>query len=219
MRVERKTRRYDKERGCYVYDISFKTQTPLTERTIEVAEAFGLGVDEEQEHVLYEDFELKLAEGDIVYITGDSGIGKSVFLKALMHDLGEDVAVMVDITVDEDKPLIDLVGNSFGDSLEKLSLVGLNDAFLFLRRPEQLSDGQKYRFRIARLLDADKRYWICDEFCSTLDRTTARIVSYNIQKLARRSGSTLVVATTHEDLGEDLNPSVYIHKGWERRSR
>ena len=50
VRVERTARRYDPERGCYVYDISFRTAVPLTERTGKVAEAFGLGMDE-REHV------------------------------------------------------------------------------------------------------------------------------------------------------------------------
>jgi ABC-type ATPase with predicted acetyltransferase domain len=212
--AKRKTRRYDKERGCYVYDIAFKTQTPITERTIEVAEAFGLGIDEDHEHVLYDDFELKLAEGDIVYITGDSGSGKSVLLKAIAKDLGDEASLMEELLKDSDMPIIDLVGSSFHEALNKLSLVGLNDAFLFLRLPRHLSDGQKYRFKIAQLMDRGKKYWLCDEFCSTLDRTTARIVAYNIQKHARRSNSTLLVATTHTDLREDLNPSIYIHKGW-----
>jgi ABC-type transport system involved in cytochrome c biogenesis ATPase subunit len=210
-----KTRRYDKERKCYVYDIAFKTRAPLTERTLEVARAFGLGIDKEHEHVLFDDFEVKVQEGDVVYITGDSGSGKSVLLRALARDLGEEAVIMRELPVEEKLPIIDLVGSSFSDALTKLSLVGLNDAFLFLRLPGHLSDGQMYRFRIAQLLDRGKRIWLCDEFCSTLDRTTARIVSYNIQKLARRSGSTLIVATTHTDLGEDLNPSVHIHKGWE----
>jgi len=83
VRAERRTRRYDKERGCYVYDISFKTRVPLTDRTAEVARAFGLGVDGGREHVLYRDFELRLAEGDVAYVTGDSGSGKSALLRAL----------------------------------------------------------------------------------------------------------------------------------------
>ena len=66
VRARRRARRYDRDRGCYVYDIAFKTQAPLTERTIEVAEAFGLGVDETQEHVLYRDFMVKLAVGDVL---------------------------------------------------------------------------------------------------------------------------------------------------------
>ena len=214
VRVGRRVRRFDRQRGCYVYDISFKTQTPLTERTIEVAEAFGLGVDETQEHVLYRDFEVKLAVGDVVYITGDSGSGKSVLLRALHEDLGEEAATMEELEAPGDRPIIDLVGGSFREALRLLSRVGLNDAYLFLRRPSHLSDGQRYRFKIAQLLDAGKPYWLCDEFCSTLDRVTARIVAYNVQKLARRGGATLVVATTHTDLYEDLQPSVHIHKGW-----
>jgi len=214
VRARRRARRYDRERGCYVYDISFKTQTPLTERTIEVAEAFGLGVDETQEHVLYRDFEVKLAVGDVVYITGDSGSGKSVLLRALKDDLGEEASTMSELEAPGDRPIIDLVGDSFRGALRLLSKVGLNDAFLFLRRPSHLSDGQRYRFRIAQLLDMGKLYWLCDEFCSTLDRSTAKIVAYNVQKLARRSGATLIVATTHTDLLDDLCPSIHIRKGW-----
>ena len=214
VRIGRRVRRYDKKRGCYVYDINFKTQTPLTERTIEVAEAFGLGVDEEQEHVLYKDFEVKLTLGDVVYITGDSGSGKSVLLRALRDDLGDEAAAMEELEAPGERPIIDLVGDSFRDALRLLSLVGLNDAFLFLRRPSHLSDGQRYRFKIAQLLDRGRPYWLCDEFCSTLDRTTAKIVAYNVQKMARRSGATLIVATTHTDLFDDLSPSIHIHKSW-----
>jgi predicted ABC-type transport system involved in lysophospholipase L1 biosynthesis ATPase subunit/GNAT superfamily N-acetyltransferase len=189
VRAERRSRRYDSERGCYVYDISFRTRAPLTDRTMEVAKAFGLGVDDEREHVLYSDFELRLVEGDVVYITGDSGSGK-------------------------DRPIIDTVGGSFVESLGLLSRVGLNDAFLFLRRYGELSEGQRYRYRIAGMIDEGKAFWLADEFCSALDRTTARVVAFNIQKLARRSGATLVVATTHADFKEDLGPSITIRKGW-----
>ena len=207
-------RRYDKERGCYVYDISYRSGAELTERTLEVAEAFGLGISEEHEHVLYDDFELRLVEGDIVYITGDSGSGKSVLLKAIWDDLGQDATILNELEVPSNAPIIETVGSSFTEALKVLSLVGLNDAFLFLRQYSDLSEGQKYRYRIAQLIEQDKKYWLCDEFCSTLDRTTSKIVSHNIQKHARRSGKTLIVATTHEDLFTDLNPNIFIRKGW-----
>ncbi|MEM2738808.1 MAG: GNAT family N-acetyltransferase, partial [Candidatus Bathyarchaeia archaeon] len=54
--------------------------------------------------------------------------------------------------------------------------------------------------------------WILDEFAATLDRDTAKIVAYNLQKLARQQGKAVLAATTHTDLFEDLNPSVHIHK-------
>ncbi|MCW4050818.1 MAG: ABC transporter ATP-binding protein [Candidatus Bathyarchaeota archaeon] len=214
VRAQRRARRYDKERGCYVYDVAFKTVAPLTERTVQVAEAFGLGIDEEQTHILYDDFELHLADGDIVYITGDSGSGKSVLLDAIRRDLGDEAACMNQLTEPGDEPIIDTVGNTFKKALGILSRVGLNDAYLFLRRYHELSEGQRYRYRLAQLLDSGKKHWLCDEFLSTLDRTTAKVVAYNIQKQARRTGATLIAATTHNDLSRDLAPSIHVVKGW-----
>jgi ABC-type ATPase with predicted acetyltransferase domain len=114
--------------------------------------------------------------------------------------------------VDPDKPLIDTVGSTVEEGLKLLSKVGLNDAFLFVRRYSQLSDGQKYRYRLAKLIESGAQWWIMDEFCATLDRETAKIVAYNVQKLARKLGKAVVAATTHTDLFDDLGPSVHIHK-------
>lgn len=108
--------------------------------------------------------------------------------------------------------LIDTIGKTFEEGLELLSRVGLNDAFLFVRRYDQLSDGQKYRYRIAKMIESGRQYWVMDEFCSTLDRDTAKIVAFNVQKLARKLGKAVIAATTHKDLFEDLRPSVHIHK-------
>lgn len=88
----------------------------------------------------------------------------------------------------------------------------MNDAFLFVRRFSQLSDGQLYRYRLAKMIESDKKYWFADEFCSTLDRDTAKIVVFNIQKIAREEGRAVFAATTHTDLFQDLKPSIHIHK-------
>jgi GNAT superfamily N-acetyltransferase len=61
-------------------------------------------------------------------------------------------------------------------------------------------------------MESGKQWWIADEFCSMLDRETAKIVAFNIQKIARQMHKAVIVATTHKDLFEDLNPSVQIHK-------
>ncbi|MDH5483396.1 MAG: hypothetical protein OEY22_11070 [Candidatus Bathyarchaeota archaeon] len=80
--------------------------------------------------------------------------------------------------------MIETVGETVEEAMELLSRVGLNDAFLFLRTYDQLSDGQKYHYRIAKLVEGDKQWWLMDEFAATLDRDTAKIVAYNLQKLA-----------------------------------
>ena len=90
--------------------------------------------------------------------------------------------------------------------------MGLNDAFLFLRSYCQLSDGQKYRYRIAKLIESKKQWWLMDEFAACLDRDTAKIISFNLQKIARSHSKAVIVATTHSDLVDDLAPSVAVFK-------
>ena len=210
-------KRFDKETGKFIINIAYETAAPEpTERVIGVAEAFGLGLDKWEKFVVYDNVELRIGPTDIVYITGDSGSGKSVLLKALEKDIRQDMGLrcinIADIKPRKDLPLIETVGKSLEEALELLSRVGLNDAFLFLRAYEQLSDGQKYRYKIAKMIESNAQFWIMDEFAATLDRDTAKIVAFNLQKLARQQGKAVLAATTHTDLVEDLNPSVHIHK-------
>ena len=85
----------------------------------------------------------------MVYITGDSGLGKSVLLRALRED---HVVVMRELPEPADVALLDAVGSSFREAMGLLGRVGLNDAYLFLRRYEELSEGQRYRFSLTRML-------------------------------------------------------------------
>ena len=141
--IQRYARVYDRREGKFIIDISYKTRSEVTPRTIQVAEAFGLGVDDYQQHVLYDNVQLRIRPTDVVYITGDSGSGKSVLLRAFKKDLRAEAVDMADVEFDPTKPLIDTIGKTFNEGLELLSRVGLNDAFLFVRRYDQLSDGQR----------------------------------------------------------------------------
>jgi len=212
LRITRVAKKFDKTTGKFRINIRYKTRTEVTPRTVAVAEAFGLGVDQFQQHVVYDDVELKIGPADVVYITGESGSGKSVLLKRLERELAPETVNIKKVRVDLRKPLIDTVGTTLEQGLELLSRVGLNDAFLFVRRYSQLSDGQKYRYRIAKMIESGKQFWVMDEFCATLDRDTAKIVAFNVQKLSRQLGKAVLAATTHTDLFEDLKPSVHVHK-------
>ena len=210
-RIKKFRRTYDRAAGKFAFDISYETHTQVTPRSLVVAEAFGLGIDETQRFKVL-DAELKISPTDVVYVSGDSGSGKSVLLRAIRADLGEEAADLSEVSVDADKPLIETVGGTVEEGLELLSKVGLNDAFLFLRTYNQLSDGQKYRYRIAKLIESGKQWWLMDEFAACLDRDTAKIIAFNLQKLARQQGKAVVAATTHGDLFQDLAPSVHVHK-------
>jgi len=53
---------------------------------------------------------------------------------------------------------------------------------------------------------------LADEFCSTLDRLCARAVAYRVRRMASREGVTVLAASAHDDLLEDLAPDVLIAK-------
>jgi ABC-type lipoprotein export system ATPase subunit len=215
-------RRYDKETDRFIINISYETAAPQpTQRVLAVAESFGLGLDQRHRFVIYDNVELKISPRGIVYITGESGSGKSALLKALENDIKTDmnqIAINIsNIKPPKNQPIIETVGTTTEQALELLSRVGLNDAFLFLRTYSQLSDGQKYRYRTAKLIETGAQFWILDEFAATLDRDTAKITAYNIQKLARQHNKAIIAATTHTDLFADLQPSVHIHKHYGRQ--
>lgn len=197
-------------------NIEFSTKAELTERTVAVCEAFGLGVDDAKHFVVFDDFSLDFHKGDLVYVTGDSGGGKSLLLKAFKRFFGDEAIELSDVEIDPNEVLVEGVGGDVKEAIEVLSLCGLGDAFLFLRKFCELSDGQKYRYKLAKLLDnKEKNVWIIDEFCATLDRVMACIIAFLIQRVSRKKGKTVVVATTHRDLVEDFQPDVVVEKGFE----
>ena len=132
-RINKFRRVYDRSQDKFTFNIAYETAAKLTPRSVAVAEAFGLGLDKERRFVILDNVELKISPSDVVLITGDSGSGKSVLLRAFLEDLGGEAVDMTEVHVEHDKPLIETVDKTVEEGLELLSRVGLNDAFLFLR--------------------------------------------------------------------------------------
>lgn len=197
------------------YNISrrFKTSVERTPRVMEVAEAFGLGLSD-KEFVVYDDLEIEVRRGDVVYITGQSGSGKSLLLRDLTEKMRAEGLKVTDLNevVLEERPVVELLGKNTSEALDFLSRAGISDAWIYIRRPSELSDGQRYRLKLAMVLASGADVWVADEFGAVLDRTTARVVSYNMAKVARREGKTFMVATTHDDMVEELGPDVFVTK-------
>src|SRR6185369_10480394 len=202
----------------YTIAKSFSTKVERSPRVIEVAEAYGLGLSD-KEFTIYYQFEIEVEQGQVLYITGQSGSGKSLLLRELaaqMKAAGLNVADIESIHFD-DRPLIDQVGKNMTEASNLLSQAGVNDAYLQIRRPKELSDGQRYRMRLAKLIESGAQVWVADEFGAILDRTTAKVVAFNMQKMARKLGATLIVATTHTDMEDELGPDIMITKRFKER--
>ena len=223
---------------------------PPSEAVLKTAEMFGIGLDETFEVTLYDGLRLDVRPGDVVFVTGPSGSGKSVLLARLAEALAAawpqtpqvDLAAVV---LPADRRVIDLMRPPLGRALRTLGAAGLADAFLLLRTPQELSDGQRYRLRLALALDhcglriadcglnnnepaaghaavavnpqsaihnSQSPVLLADEFCSTLDRLCARAVAYRVRRMASREGVTVLAASAHDDLLEDLAPDVLVVK-------
>ena len=199
------------------FDIRFKTRVEKTPRVLEVAEAFGIGLAD-SEFVIYDNLDLEVEDTDIVYITGQSGSGKSLLLKELARKLeGTKKVMRLDDVVLEEVPVIDQIGESFSEGLDFLAKAGVSDAFLHVRKPSELSDGQRYRVKLAKLIESGADVWVADEFGAVLDRYTAKGIAYNMSRTARKAGACLIVATTHTDLEEELGPNVVVTKHYRER--
>jgi len=111
------------------------------------------------------------------------------------------------------RTLIDSLGSDVRQAAHLLSLCGLAEAFLMLRTPAELSDGQRYRFAIARCLARRARTVVADEWCAKLDRVTAKVISRNVRRIADQRGVGFLLATTHEDIVADLQPDVIARCG------
>ncbi|MEM9881707.1 MAG: ATP-binding cassette domain-containing protein [Planctomycetota bacterium] len=205
-----------------------------SDRVVEVAAMFGLGADQAERRCIVPPTELTLVPGQLVLVTGASGGGKSTFLRLIRDAVRARPDGRV-IDFDQiaasggyapDATVVDTVDRGrlpLADALRVLSLAGLNDAFVMLRRPGELSDGQRYRFRLARAMaevelglaanNAGLTVVLADEFGATLDRTAAAAVARNVRRWVTADRPVaFVAATTHDDILEPLCPDVLIEK-------
>ncbi len=195
--------------------------------TAEVCDLFGVG-EAEPPHVIADNLTLDIRPGDVVLFTGPSGSGKSSLMRAVGEQLNAVDAMSLTLP---DVPLVDALPGSLEQRLGLLAACGLGEARLMLRSPAELSDGQRYRFRIAYAMslvtshpsfgkqgsgsalmtnDCSPMTVLCDEFAAVLDRTLAKVLAFNVRKLAHRTGVGVLCATTHDDLIPDLNPDVVV---------
>ena len=196
----------------YNIDRMFPWNGRITPKVSAVMRMFGVDIDKLAESSPHHQSIIELSPGQICYITGPSGSGKSILLREIAagaHEAGIDLD---SIYLSDRSAVIDCIDGNFIAALKTLSVAGLSDVFTVLNRPAYLSEGQKYRFRLAKALSSCKRLIFADEFCSNLDRITAAVIAYQIRKFAARNNVAFVLASSHEDILPDLQPDVVVIK-------
>jgi ABC-type ATPase with predicted acetyltransferase domain len=194
---------------------------------MDIAVMFGLSLDGTTTHTIVPPIDLTLAPGQITFVTGSSGGGKSTLLRLINEALTHQHVINADGLPElPNQALVDALAQPEADaarpsaSLKQvchwLSLAGLNDAAVMLRNPDQLSEGQRHRLKLAQAMAIAERSpqpWsvlLIDEFGSTLDRPTAFALARCVRRWIAGSNVCLVCATTHDDLLEPLWPDVLV---------
>lgn len=188
---------------------------------------FGLQADEARRLDAHANLIPDLPDTGILCLAGPSGSGKSSALNAIARRCP--AARRVDlIHLQSDSAVIEQVAPWAGleDAAGLLAACGVGEPRLWLRRPDCLSDGERFRVRLAVALAEHRRDAVrgtpppllCDEFAATLHRRLARALAFNLRKLATRWRLRLVLAAAQDDLLHDLNPDVTLRLHGDHRS-
>lgn len=131
--------------------------------------------------------------------TGKTSIGQSMFKNGI-YDLYSSWS--------SEKPIIDCIAPSgdFNSVTAALSSVGLGDVPSWLRPFHVLSNGEKFRAGLARLICEQPDKVVVDEFTSVIDRQIAKIGAGAFSKAWKRTGKQIVLLSCHYDIIEWLQP-------------
>lgn len=157
--------------------------------------------------ILNIDIPSSVIENQIILITGMSGRGKTTLANELANRNG---FIKIDEKFDHEKTIIDIIEDSLKNVVSILNALGLGEPFLYITPYKYLSTGQKFRFCLAYSMSKGVSNIYIDEFCSYLDRDTAKFIAYSFGKLVRKNGIKCILTTAHSDLSNYVNPNLEI---------
>jgi ATPase subunit of ABC transporter with duplicated ATPase domains len=161
----------------------------------------------------------------IALVQGPSGCGKSSLLasiSAIARRRGIPLVRAARTPLSATRTVIDLLSTTSDPYLHRaaslLCACGLAEPALWIRSPRTLSDSERARLDLAlavhkamQIQTRGTKLILVDEFLSTLDRPTARLTCRAIRRLASTFDDIrLILATAHDDLAADLEPTFII---------
>lgn len=138
-------------------------------------------------------------------IVGPSGSGKTSLGGKIFGDAS---AIYDPNDWPVDKPIVDAIAptGDFDAVTGALAAVGLGSVPTWLRPFSVLSNGEKFRANLARLVCEAPERVVVDEFTSVVDRQIAKFGALAFQKAWRRTGGRCVLLSCHYDVIEWLEP-------------
>lgn len=140
-------------------------------------------------------------------VVGPSGSGKTSIGHALLPDAPFYDGARPD-DWPADAPIIDAIDpeGDFDAVTGALSAVGLGSVPAWMRPYSALSNGERFRADLARIICEGPTQIVIDEFTSVVDRQIALVGALAFAKAWRRTGGQAVLLTPHYDVLDALQP-------------
>lgn len=182
-------------------DVTVSMDTAPTTRMRQVSSMFDAPITKKASRKWSGDVPIEDRTWSIGLIVGPSGAGKSTLARRMF---GDEFRASWD-----HRSVIDNFDSqlSVEQISEALSAVGFNTIPAWLRPHGTLSNGEKFRCDLARMLVADMPLVWVDEFTSVVDRQVAKIGSHALARYVRgKTGRQFVAVGCHYDVIDWLQP-------------
>jgi heme exporter protein A len=188
-------------------------------------------------NLIFSDVSISYNDGDIGIIMGPNGCGKTTLIRSICGiqglDEGQVLLDKIDIKHHDNNYMDKIIyighknslNNDFSvyENLEYLSAFDssskinkINDAMKYFDiykyrnyMVSEISEGNKKKASLARLLISQKKVWILDEPLSYLDDTAVNIFTNLVLNHQKKGGIT--IASTHYDFSKNINNVKYLN--------